>query len=409
MFVGEHWGMNAFSWKIPNGKYLAKLYFAETFPRITGPGQRVFSFSVQGREFKNFDIWKKAGGPRLAYVETVPVEVTDGQFLIVFTAQIENPVINAIEIVPQADEKADAAPTSTTIRIKAGRSTPFTDSSGQVWQPDQGFDGGRLGGMIQVRGGFGGFRRGPDGPGRGHALMKYDADDTGSITLAELPESLQVLFPWLDQDDSGEISMLESSSFEALLAEKLEEEELRDVLQFEEPPSPQVVQKFLGILESAERTMAANNAQIASVRRAEWYSYAFTVTAMLLGVISFGHLLSNPPPRHANWSESDPSPDATRPVVISLGLICVLSLIDLVWTTASSGNAHFEELNPLGSRLLLDGSSPLVFKVATLAVSVLLLFVLRRYRGAQMASWWMCMVCTLLTFRWLVLDSVILS
>ena len=103
LFVGEHWGMRAFSCKIPNGKYLAKLYFAETYAGITGPGQRVFSFTVQGHEFKDFDIWAKAGGPRRAYIETVPVEVTNGEFRIVFTAQVENPAINAIEIIPQAE------------------------------------------------------------------------------------------------------------------------------------------------------------------------------------------------------------------------------------------------------------------------------------------------------------------
>jgi len=48
--------------QIPNGKYTAKLYFAETFDGVTGPGQRVFSFNVQGHEFKDFDVWAKAGG-----------------------------------------------------------------------------------------------------------------------------------------------------------------------------------------------------------------------------------------------------------------------------------------------------------------------------------------------------------
>jgi outer membrane protein assembly factor BamB len=160
LFVGEHWGMRAFSCKIPNGKYLAKLYFAETFVRITGPGQRVFSYTVQGKEFKDFDIWAKAGGPRRAYIETVPVEVTKGEFRIVFTPQVENPAINAIEIVPQTEGAAGAATPPATIRIKAGRSTPFTDSSGQVWQPDTGFEGGGLGGTFQMPRGFGG---GPGG------------------------------------------------------------------------------------------------------------------------------------------------------------------------------------------------------------------------------------------------------
>ena len=53
--------------KIPNGKYIAKLHFAETFEGITGEGQLVFSFKVQGKEFKDFDVWKKTGGPNRAY------------------------------------------------------------------------------------------------------------------------------------------------------------------------------------------------------------------------------------------------------------------------------------------------------------------------------------------------------
>lgn len=102
LFLTEHYGMNSFSCKIPNGKYTAKLYFAETFDGITGVGQRVFSFNVQGHEFKDFDVWAKAGGPYRAYVETVPVEVTNGVFRIDFTSNIENPEINAIEIIPQS-------------------------------------------------------------------------------------------------------------------------------------------------------------------------------------------------------------------------------------------------------------------------------------------------------------------
>lgn len=101
LFLTEHYSMDLFSCKLENGKYLAKLYFAETFDGITGPGQRVFSYNVQGREFKDFDIWAKTGGPNRAYVESVPVEVTNGEFRIKFTSQVENPEINAIELIPQ--------------------------------------------------------------------------------------------------------------------------------------------------------------------------------------------------------------------------------------------------------------------------------------------------------------------
>jgi hypothetical protein len=157
--------MSSFSCKLPNGKYRAKLYFSETYAGVTGPGQRVFSFTVQGHEFKDFDIWEKAGGPRRAYIESVDVEVTNGEFRIDFTRQVENPAINAIEIVPQSKAGAGAGSPAATVRIKAGLSTPFTDSSGGVWQPDTGFEGGGMGGMAQMPGGFGGGPGRPGGPG----------------------------------------------------------------------------------------------------------------------------------------------------------------------------------------------------------------------------------------------------
>jgi hypothetical protein len=102
LYRAEHYSMDSFSWPVSNGKYLVKLHFAETFDGITGPGQRVFSFNVQGREFKDFDVWVKAGGPLKAYVETVPVEVIDGKIKVTFTPKVENPQICAIEIIPQS-------------------------------------------------------------------------------------------------------------------------------------------------------------------------------------------------------------------------------------------------------------------------------------------------------------------
>lgn len=163
LFLSEHYGMTGFSHKVPNGKYLVKLYFAETFSGITAVGQRVFSFTVQGKEFKDFDIWEKAGGARRAYIESVPVEVTDGAVQIKFTSKTNSPAIKAIEIIPQSE----GAKETDTIRIKAGQNTPFKDSTGNVWLADQGFEGGQLspgffnfgggGGRFGGGGGFGGF------------------------------------------------------------------------------------------------------------------------------------------------------------------------------------------------------------------------------------------------------------
>jgi hypothetical protein len=100
IYRSEHYSMTSFSYPLPNGKYKVKLHFCETFEGITGPGERVFSFNVEGHEFKDFDVWVKAGGFLKAYVETVDVDVADGKLDITFTPKVENPQINGIEIIP---------------------------------------------------------------------------------------------------------------------------------------------------------------------------------------------------------------------------------------------------------------------------------------------------------------------
>jgi alpha-N-arabinofuranosidase len=144
LYRSEHYSMDSFSWPVPNGKYVVKLHFAETFEGITEAGQRVFTFNVQGREFKDFDVFVKAGGALKAYVETVPVEVADGKLKVTFTPKTENPQICAIEIIPEtASVTTAAAPAAKAIRIKAGKSEPVKDAEGNVWLADQGFEGGQ--------------------------------------------------------------------------------------------------------------------------------------------------------------------------------------------------------------------------------------------------------------------------
>jgi hypothetical protein len=102
LYRTERYSMTAFSYKLPNGKYTVKLHFAETFDEINGPSQRVFSFKVQGQEFKDFDVFAKAGGVQRAYIETVNVDITDGKLDITFTPKVQNPEINGIEIIPES-------------------------------------------------------------------------------------------------------------------------------------------------------------------------------------------------------------------------------------------------------------------------------------------------------------------
>jgi hypothetical protein len=101
LYRTERYSMTAYRFVVRNGKYTVKLHFAEVYSGITEAGQRVFSFNVQGHEFKDFDIWVKAGGFSKAYVESVNVEVTDGKLNITFTPNVENPKICGIEILPR--------------------------------------------------------------------------------------------------------------------------------------------------------------------------------------------------------------------------------------------------------------------------------------------------------------------
>ena len=57
IYRSEHYSMESFAQKLPNGKYQVKLHFCETFEGITAPGERVFSFDVEGKTFKDFDVW----------------------------------------------------------------------------------------------------------------------------------------------------------------------------------------------------------------------------------------------------------------------------------------------------------------------------------------------------------------
>lgn len=402
----EHWGMRSFSQEVANGKYLVKLYFAETYQQISGPGQRVFSFNVNGVEFQNFDIWERAGGTNRIYVESVPVEIDSGRLQVTFAARVENPAIKAIEIIPQHESaKADGP-----IRINAGGSAPSIDSVGRSWLPDQGFVGGRVNsGRDQY--GYGGSSWTSNQSPR--LFMNYDMDGSVGLNETELPQTLRFVHPRLDEDGDEKLSVSEIGLFDAFVLRQSDGEELKNALLDEDVPSAKTIARLQQRLDDFDAEVAGLDAnvvsQIDTAKRAEWNSYVFTVSAMLIAAFSFGHLLSANPPRRQRWTQIDASPEALRTVIESLVLIALLSVIDLLWTTFSSTESHFHEMNPVGNHLLVKGGSLATFKVISLAGAIALLFFLRKFKGAQLASWWACVICTLVTFRWIVLDSAMLG
>ena len=110
LYRAERYSMNSYSIKVPNGDYNLILHFSEDYDGLTAPTDRIFNYEVKDgdaasgktvKEVKDFGPWKASGAQFKAYVDTVGITVTTGQITIRFTPQVENPQINAIEIVPR--------------------------------------------------------------------------------------------------------------------------------------------------------------------------------------------------------------------------------------------------------------------------------------------------------------------
>ncbi|MBI1310536.1 hypothetical protein GC176_04445 [bacterium] len=142
---------------------------------------------------------------------------------------------------------------------------------------------------------------------------------------------------------------------------------------------------------------------------AEPVQYAVNLFGMLAGVAALGSLLTARPNTERRWRDTDASAAGLKLVTRCGGLILLLGLFDLACTLMAFHTGMFRELNPVAAQL---SSSPLLiigFKVAAMLTGVGLLWRLRQYAGAQTAAWWMCLVCTLVVFRWLTYHSMFIA
>ena len=150
--------------------------------------------------------------------------------------------------------------------------------------------------------------------------------------------------------------------------------------------------------ELAGRRTSASNQLVAQI------SYPLTVFAMIAVVLGFGHLLSNRPVQNP---ESGDTTKSRTVVVNSLLIVALLSIVDLIWTIAATNAGTMRELNPLGSHLIEDPVRLAFFKLSVSAISIGILYALHRTTMAQVASWWCCLLLTLLTARWVVFQSML--
>lgn len=100
IYETERYSMGSYKFTVPNGKYTVRLHFAETYEGITAAGERVFSVSLGGQVIlKDLDLFKAVGSLKPLIKEYKGVSVDNGQILIGFTPNIENPQICGIEIL----------------------------------------------------------------------------------------------------------------------------------------------------------------------------------------------------------------------------------------------------------------------------------------------------------------------
>lgn len=89
-----------YSFAVANGVYQVNLLIAEQWPGAFFPGGRVFSVQVEGvTVLSGVDAFAEVGA-NAALVKTAIVTVTDGQLNIEFLHVVQNPSLNALEILP---------------------------------------------------------------------------------------------------------------------------------------------------------------------------------------------------------------------------------------------------------------------------------------------------------------------
>lgn len=141
----------------------------------------------------------------------------------------------------------------------------------------------------------------------------------------------------------------------------------------------------------------------------ESVQYSVNLFGMVAGVVALGSLLSLRPSTDRSWRELNGSATGMKLVARCGGLIVLLGLFDLVCTLMAIHTGMFRELNPVASQLTSSPLTMVCLKFASLTVGVGLLWRLRQYSGAQTAAWWMCLVCTLVVFRWLTFHSMFIA
>jgi len=155
--------------------------------------------------------------------------------------------------------------------------------------------------------------------------------------------------------------------------------------------------------EAAER---AAEADMRATRLMNQAAYPLAVGGMVLSVLAIGHLLGGRPHARQRLIGRDDSPEMIHTLNWSLLFVVAFSLLDLTWTVLAANAGQMQELNPIGSHLIENPRHLIGFKVGITLPSLAVIWLLRKHKRAQAAAWWLCLVLTFVTLRWLMISPL---
>ena len=119
-------------------------------------------------------------------------------------------------------------------------------------------------------------------------------------------------------------------------------------------------------------------------------------------VLTVPDMVTRPRARVSWWRRARNVPARSRRVAILLVAVMIISLADLDMTLAYAASGGMIEANPLARAVMSYGSSGVlaVWKIASVALCVGILFRTRSRRSAEIATWACFLVLVWLSFRW---------
>lgn len=162
-----------------------------------------------------------------------------------------------------------------------------------------------------------------------------------------------------------------------------------------------LLQRAAVLTNTYETTQLKAEADMRATRLLNQLSYPLAVGGMVLTVLAIGHLLGGRPHARQRIVGIDASPEMLHSLNWSLLFVAAFSLLDLTWTILAANAGQMHELNPIGSHLVGNPRHLAGFKIGITLPSLALIWLLRKHKRAQVAAWWLCLILTFVTLRWL--------